>query len=108
MLDSLSLEEIACSLRPERSIVNSHLQHDIENLPRGLTNIHVPMVFDDGIKWIARTRQVGIDAVPREIGRVIMQGEMDTMEWLRNAGSCPVARVISPIYSESCSHLHPD
>ena len=61
--------------------------------------MHIPLEFDDGVKWIARARHVGVGVLPRLMEREVLQSEMDTMRWLEKEGMT-VAKVVSDIYSK--------
>lgn len=73
----------------------------LEDLPRGTFNVHVPIIFDDGEKWIARIRQRDLNSLPLSIERHIIQAEIDAIRWLGTNDGVPVPKVMSPILSES-------
>lgn len=98
MLAELDVVGTAGRLRPGHSVKPVELK--ARSLPHGNRNVHVPLEFDDGVKWIARVQQIGVFAMPRLVARYVIQGEMDTLEWLLEKGAAPVSKVVSPLYSK--------
>ncbi|KAK8865629.1 hypothetical protein IAR55_000774 [Kwoniella newhampshirensis] len=47
------------------------------------TNIHFPIEFDDGIKWVARARLANAYRPPPDMRRMITESEVATMEVLK-------------------------
>lgn len=95
----LDIAALAESLRPGKPRL--HAEMDIDRVPQGNINVHIPLEFEDGVKWMARIRRMDIMSAPRLIGREIMLGEMDTLRWLGRQDGVPVPQVRSGINSKS-------
>ena len=89
-------------MRPGHSLALTPLYDPDDDSLRGCVNVHIPIEFDDGVKWLARARQTGYHASPRHISRLSMQGEICTLRWLENI-SAPAPRAISDINGECIS-----
>ncbi len=72
----------AQALRPGHSCT-VHLPDTIRDLPMGGINVHMPITFDDGIRWLARVRQRRLASPLREVEKVITENEVETMMVLR-------------------------
>jgi hypothetical protein len=62
--------------------------------------MHVPIEYDEGVRYIARVRRPGYYALPSLIERPFIQGEMDTLRWFERCGLGLTPKVKSPIFSE--------
>lgn len=53
---------------------------------RGGMNVHLPVIFDNGVKWAIRIKQQGETNPSAEIRAIIMRSEIETMRVLKAAG----------------------
>lgn len=99
ILNRLEIVEHAITLRPGHKVLPVSLL--LENLPSGTFNTHVPIVFDDGEKWIARVCRRDLDSKPLSFERHLIQAEIDVMRWLGPKEGIPVPAVMSSILGKS-------
>lgn len=80
---------------------------DPSELSRGGMNVHVPIEFEDGVKWYARFRQRRFDCPPPEMAWDIMVSEFWTMKALDRArAKVPKAYLASSKLNEvSCDYI---
>lgn len=63
--------------------------------------MNISLKFSDGVEWLARIHRVGfVTSDPRHIARIITQGEIDILRWLKYVAVAPVAEVKSDILCE--------
>lgn len=71
----------AGGIRPGFEPIVVSIPEDGSKLQRGGMNVHIPLEFGDGVKWLARIRQ---QATPTT--QFIMDSEVETMRVLKAAG----------------------
>lgn len=92
-LDIVKYAEI---LRPGHHIV-AFENVNVESLAAGSCDVHCPIRFEDGPVWMARINRLGFSAPPRPIRRIIMQGEIGVLRWLKEVVQVTVPEVMSGI-----------
>ncbi|WVQ65218.1 uncharacterized protein L199_003391 [Kwoniella botswanensis] len=95
LLNSISLEkdriiEEAQRIRPGRACIlqlppDSQSMFDAKNMYNGI-NVHFPIIFDDGVKWLLRVRQSHNGYPPPEIQRFVVRSEVTALTILKNGG----------------------
>ncbi|KAL5344008.1 hypothetical protein BJX70DRAFT_393430 [Aspergillus crustosus] len=68
----------------------------------GGMNYHIEILFEDGIRWMARFRRTNATSPPPELQDYIMRSEVATLRFLRQT-KVPVPRV----FGFSCSNSNP-
>ncbi|KAJ3809380.1 hypothetical protein EV368DRAFT_45890 [Lentinula lateritia] len=71
----------AGGVRPGFEPILVSIPKDGSKLQRGGMNVHIPLEFGDGVKWLARIRQQ-----PTPTTQFIMDSEVETMRVLKAAG----------------------
>lgn len=56
-------------------------------MPQGGTNVHTPITFDDGVKWLARIRQNVTWLPAEEVKAEAMTAEIETLRALNEVGA---------------------
>jgi hypothetical protein len=80
---------------------------NVRSLATGGMNVHVPIDFEDGTKWLARVRQKRFDSPPPAISRIIMESEICTMQALKRAGVAVPAVHVKQDSKSWSSDFHP-
>ncbi|WVQ80531.1 hypothetical protein IAT38_002636 [Cryptococcus sp. DSM 104549] len=90
-LDPSVIIDQAQSLRPGHSctlyIPSSNEVVDAEQLMYTAMNLHLPIVFDDGVKWVVRVRQYSSAKKPAQISERVAQSEVTTLRLLKASGA---------------------
>ncbi len=60
----------------------AHLPETASELAAGGMNVHVPITFDDGVKWLARIRKPHFHGPPSDMMKVVVESEVETMRVL--------------------------
>ncbi|KAL0954972.1 hypothetical protein HGRIS_003902 [Hohenbuehelia grisea] len=82
----VDLAKYAEALRPGMHPV-CQIPDDASSLLRGGMNVHIPVTFNDGTKWLARVRQQNTAyPVAGQAKHMIMHSEIETMRVLKAAG----------------------
>ena len=87
LMDSVDLVSLASILRPTyqgRAIVPD----PNEKVLAGGRSIHIPIVFDDGVKWLARIRQQSFNSPPKRFESLMEESEISTQQSMHS----PVSR----------------
>lgn len=72
-------------------------------------NIHFPLDFDDGIKWMVRARFAKVYCPPPDLQRMVTESEVTTMRFLKeNNILVPDAWLPPVVNSKTDSNLSPD
>ncbi|KAK4686915.1 uncharacterized protein P7C73_g3197, partial [Tremellales sp. Uapishka_1] len=98
LLASINAADLATdaeTLRPGHRCTVS-IPADSKHLLRGGMNIHIPVTFDDGVRWLARIRQTRFDPLCGEEMQIILTSEVETMKALRRM-SALVPEAIMPL-----------
>jgi hypothetical protein len=89
LLDGLSLATQAEKLRPGHSctvdIPDTYKAIIKADLWNGV-NVHFPITFDDGVKWLLRVRQLRRLVPPESFMEIITESEVTTLNVLKKAG----------------------
>lgn len=69
-------------------------------------NVHLPLVFDDGVKWLVRARRYRVSEAPKELQRIVSESEVETCKTLHEHGvKVPMAWLADSANSMCCSWL---
>lgn len=98
-LDLPAIIEQAQKLRPCHTCQVSFRDIEKKNLIAHGTNIHFPLTFDDGRKWMVRVRQTIHARAPRDVLRMTALSEVATYKALRDGG-VPVPQAWAPKMSD--------
>lgn len=66
------IADSAQALRPEHRYTAAHLPETASELAAGGMNVHVPITFDDGVKWLARIRKPHFHGPPSDMMKVVV------------------------------------
>jgi hypothetical protein len=89
-----ALQERLRILRPEQTVTEISVP-DPSEIPEechGGLNIHIPLLFDDGVKWMLRLNGYDRDHGPFEVSKYVRESEVATMTALQSVTKL-VARV---------------
>jgi hypothetical protein len=89
VIGGLDILTCAQSLRHGHK-VNKSTETDVGLLVAGSCNVHLPVNFEDGVKWLARIQLSGFGTLPRPIRRMVMQGEINLLRWLKGVAQIPM------------------
>lgn len=81
-----ALQERLRILRPEQTVTEICLP-DPSEIPEechGGLNIHIPVLFDDGVKWMLRMNGYNRAHGPFEVSRYVRESEVATMKALQS------------------------
>jgi hypothetical protein len=81
-----ALQERLRILRPRRTVTEISLP-DPSEIPEechGGLNIHIPLLFDDGVKWMLRLNGYNRDHAPFEVSKYVRESEVATMTALQS------------------------
>lgn len=91
------LGALAMRLRPGHELRHFiFLNLDDQSL-HGEKNAHLPVNFTDGVRWLVRARQLGLQTP--HLSERVMYAEIDTLRWLEQIG-VPAPRVKSGVICE--------
>lgn len=62
------------------------IESQLSKLHSGGRHVHIPLVFDDGIEWLARMDSAPCDRRSQSIERTFVSTEIETLRWLRREG----------------------
>ncbi|KAH7870100.1 uncharacterized protein C8R40DRAFT_1073555 [Lentinula edodes] len=77
----VNFAEHADALRPGHKPIIVSIPEDSSKFERGGMNVHIPLTFSDGVRWLARIRQKSTPST-----RLILESEIQTMQFLNAAG----------------------
>ncbi|KAJ3899827.1 hypothetical protein F5879DRAFT_975291 [Lentinula edodes] len=77
----INFAEHADALRPGHKPIIVSIPEDSSKFERGGMNVHIPLTFSDGVRWLARIRQKSTPST-----RLILESETQTMQFLNAAG----------------------
>ncbi|KAJ3888100.1 hypothetical protein GG344DRAFT_54366 [Lentinula edodes] len=77
----INFAEHADALRPGHKPIIVSIPEDSSKFERGGMNVHIPLTFSDGVRWLARIRQKSTPST-----RLILESEIQTMQFLNAAG----------------------
>ncbi|WVQ77761.1 hypothetical protein IAR50_007451 [Cryptococcus sp. DSM 104548] len=105
---SLNLADPA-SFLPPGFTAKAFIENDGKDLPMGNTNIHVPIVFDDGVQWLARLPLSGFRSPPLGMHKMVYNCLPATCNYMSKAGlkvpavhkPSPLSEQEAPIHDES-------
>nr|XP_031859383.1 uncharacterized protein CI109_005224 [Kwoniella shandongensis]KAA5526455.1 hypothetical protein CI109_005224 [Kwoniella shandongensis] len=80
----LNMIDLASQHRPGHTCIAT-IPNDIDDFLRGGINLHIPITFDDGVKWLARIPQQNFKAPPYHLGQMITESAIVTMDVLKGA-----------------------
>jgi hypothetical protein len=104
LIKSVNFVDIARILRPGHE-PTVHIPEDPASLQGGGMNVHLPILFEDGVKWAVRIKQQEAHNLPVEHRAMVIKSEVGTMKALKAAG-LKVPEVKGEVYSMSwISHL---
>ncbi|WVQ79860.1 hypothetical protein IAT38_001960 [Cryptococcus sp. DSM 104549] len=76
-----------CTLRiPAASDIFDAEHKQYEHKQYCTMNIHIPLIFDDGVSWMVRVRQYRTYAAPLDLQKQITESEVATQQLLRTHG----------------------
>ena len=81
-----ALQERLRILRPGRTVTEITMP-DFTEIPEechGGLNIHIPLLFDDGVKWMLRLNGYDRDHAPFEVSKYVRESEVATMTALQS------------------------
>ncbi|KAF9522942.1 hypothetical protein CPB83DRAFT_863683 [Crepidotus variabilis] len=99
-LNLVELARVASSLRNGQGCTIHELDDQyLRTLPRGGMNIHLDIVFNDGVEWICRIRRrsASIQDLPLDAQDAVVLSEAATLLFLANQTSVPVPRVFKVV-----------
>nr|XP_018265003.1 uncharacterized protein I303_03185 [Kwoniella dejecticola CBS 10117]OBR87161.1 hypothetical protein I303_03185 [Kwoniella dejecticola CBS 10117] len=72
-----------------------------ESTRLGSFNIHIPILFDDGVKWLIRIRRDSVTIPDPEINNAIIESEVATMRVLKTQGMPVPQGFLPPHHGQS-------
>jgi len=106
-LDLLKLSGEAEKLRPGHTCKTGPKDIEEDSLIVHGSNIHFPLTFDDGKKWMVRLRKIDHDREPHEAMHMTAMSEAATYQVLR-AGEVKVPEVWIPDTSKGEGSIERD
>lgn len=98
-IQNVDFAGIARTLRPGRE-PTINIPFNYKDIPAGGMNLHLPVEFDDGIKWAVRIKQQDEHNPAVALRGIVLRSEVETMKVLKRAG-LKVPAVYGDTYSES-------
>ena len=108
-IDFVALQDTACGLRNGvkcllPALANGKADYEALTSQMGGQNLHVDLVFEDGVTWIARLRLEGPFVPPKLTRDAIVKSEVATLNFLAKT-TVPVSRVHSYTLSSSLDRV---
>ncbi|KAI4842306.1 hypothetical protein E4T44_07386 [Aureobasidium sp. EXF-8845] len=95
LIKSINLEWLTSRASSLRNNTPCHIEDptkDANSPMMGGMNLHLPITFTDGIKWLARIRRINATSPPPELQIYILKSEIATLQFLETI-NIPTAKV---------------